>query len=83
VLGTATAVHYSIVVSATYGTSASERLETSIKTAKAFQTRLPECTLEIDELQEGLRLTERKLKVVTKMVEEAEEELVRCEQEMR
>jgi hypothetical protein len=79
VIGTASSTKYSVEVTARVGQAALPIEDKGITEAKQQQSRLPNILHELDDLQESLRLAERKLLVCSKMITEAEHECVRCQ----
>ena len=82
VVGVASATRYSLEVTAKSAVDAIPVLDEEIERAKHAQTRLPNCLKEMDAAQESIRLTERKLMLCNKMIQEAEAEADRCEKGM-
>ena len=83
VIGVASATRYSLEVTAKCAVDALPVLDEEIERAKIAQNRLPNCLKEMDAAQESIRLTERKLMLCNKMIQEAEAEADRCEKGMQ
>lgn len=83
VLGAATTTKYSVEVSCNYAQNALSIIDPLVIKAKEMQSRLPLCLTEMEDLQEGLRLAERKLAVIRKMIVEAEAETHRCQRSIQ
>lgn len=79
VLGAASTTKYSIEVSCRYAQSALGVVDPLVAQAKGWQTRLPICLKELEDLDMGLRLAERKMLVTRKLIVEAEAETRRCQ----
>jgi len=75
VIGVASNTKYSIDVSCKVAKSALPVVDAAILKAKEMQARLPNVLHELDDLQESLRLAERKLLVCQKMIDEAQLEM--------
>ena len=83
VLGAATTTKYSVEISCTFAQNALSIIDPLVVKAKEMQARLPICLTEMEDLQEGLRLAERKLGVIRKMIVEAEAETHRCQRSIQ
>lgn len=83
VIGAASNTKYSIEVSSKVAKVALPVVDEAIKRAKEMQGRLPIVLVEIDSIQESIRLAERKLLICEKMIQEAELESERCHKGMR
>ena len=79
VLGAASTTKYSIEVSCRYAQSALSVVDPLVTQAKQWQARLPLCLKELEDLEMGLRLAERKMLVTRKLIVEAEAETRRCQ----
>lgn len=82
VVGSASTTKYSIEVSARYAKAALPIVDEAIIVAKTAQARFPKVLLEIEALDESLRLAERKLLVCDKMILEAQAEAKRVQERM-
>lgn len=82
VIGTASSTKYSVEVTARIAMAALPIVDKLIDVAKSHQSRLPNLLHELDDLQESLRLAERKMLVCGKMLKEAEAETTRCQRSM-
>eukprot|EP01041_Mallomonas_annulata_P002218 gene2218-4307_t len=82
VLGAASSVKFSVQVSCKYAEAALPIVDRLILQAKEMQGRMPICLRELQELQESVRLAERKLLVCDKMIAEADVESQRCRKNM-
>ena len=82
VIGSASSTKYSIEVSARYARAALPIVDDAIVVAKTMQARFPKVLLEIEALDESLRLAERKLLVCDKMIIEAQLEAKRVQERM-
>jgi hypothetical protein len=83
VLGAATTTKYSVEISCNYAQNALSIIDPKVIEAKEMQSRMPICLTEMEDLQEGLRLAERKLGVIRKMIVEAEAETHRCQRSIQ
>jgi hypothetical protein len=72
VIGAASTTHYSINVTCRIAQTALPIIDAAIDQAKQWQQRTPQILIELEVLSESLRLAERKLLVVDKMITEAE-----------
>ncbi len=75
VIGVASNTKYSIDVTCKIAKAALPVVDAAILKAKEMQARLPNVLHELDDLQESLRLAERKLLVCQKMINEAQLEM--------
>lgn len=80
VLGAASVTKYTIQVTCHYAKNAFNLVDSSFTEARLWQARLPICIAELEDLAVGLRLAERKLLVVSKMIMEAEVETRQVQQ---
>jgi hypothetical protein len=83
VIGAAASTKYSIDVSCAYAKTALPLVDEAVMKAKEMQSRLPRCLLELEGLEESLRLAERKLLICEKMILEAEVDTERCQSSMQ
>jgi hypothetical protein len=83
VVGAASSTKYSIEVSCNVGKTALPIVDEAVTQARQCQSRLPTCLLEIEGIDESIRLAERKLLVCEKMIQEAELESERSQKGMR
>lgn len=81
VLGAASAAKYSITVEARAVQTAAAKLRCEMERAVEIQKALGICTAAVDDMWASMRLAERKMLVVQALVNEAEVESLRCEQE--
>jgi len=82
VIGVASNTKYSIDVTCKVAKSALPVVDAAVVKAKEMQQRLPNVLHELDDLQESLRLAERKLLVCQKMIDEAQVEMDRSQSGM-
>lgn len=83
VIGTAAQTKYSIQVMAKYAKAALPVVDDEVTHAKTIQSRLPVCLYELDTIIESIQLSERKLLVCEKLIEEAESEALRCQESIK
>ena len=82
VVGAAAASKYSIQVTGTLGEDAKGVLNREFESSMQKQTRLTQCSNELNELWTSMRLAERKIAVCQGLIEEAESESSRCESDI-
>ena len=83
VIGAASNTKYTVEVSCSVGKTALPIVDEAVLKAKQLQARLPTCIMEVEGIEESIRLTERKLLVCEKMILEAELESGRAQKGMR
>lgn len=83
VIGCASNTKYSIEVSGKVAKLALPVIDLEVTKAREMQHRLPVLLVEIDSVQESIRLAERKLMVCEKMIQEAELESARAHKGIR
>jgi hypothetical protein len=83
VVGAASNTKYSLEVSCSVGKTALPIVDEAVTQARQCQSRLPTCLMEIEGIEESIRLAERKLLVCEKMIQEAELESERSQKGMR
>jgi len=71
-VGAAAPTKYSITVTCRVAQAALPLVDEAITKARQWQGRLPTCLAELETLSESLKIAERKLLVVDKMIAEAE-----------
>ena len=82
VVGAAAAVKYSVQVCGQMGENAGDVLNLKYDESMAKQTRLTQCSTELEELWTSMRLAERKILVCQGLIDEAESESARCESDI-
>ena len=82
VVGAAAASKYSIQVSGAVGEDAESVLNREFEDSMKKQSRLTQCSNELEELWTSMRLSERKIAVCQALTEEAESESSRCESDI-
>lgn len=82
-VGAVTAVTYTIVVTSKVAVVASQVLNEALERAKFCAARLPDCAAELLELSDSIRIAERKLLVVEKMIQEGKLAAEQCRQEIK
>jgi len=82
VIGVASSTKYSIEVNCKVAQTALPVVDGLIVKAKTLQVRLPNILMELDDMQESLRLAERKLLVCKKLINEAKMESEKSQRSM-